>query len=263
MGVQDLAFFTMRDGGVFHGNDPARGPWSEDGCHAGPAIGLIARAVEALLPAQALTRLTVDLIRPIPMDGFTIDAEPTRQGRTVGAASAHLMDRDGTVCARASSLHVTERDLGEVATIDVPVPSPSVATSGRFPVTGTSHNQPSFGDFVDVAYPPGETSAPGPTTIWMRIPPILSSENPSPFQRLCPLADCGNGTSRNTEITEMGFMNGDITIVAHRHPQSEWLALEAVSHWQPTGIGLAEARILDEQGPVASVLQTVILMPVA
>ncbi|MEK9725984.1 MAG: hypothetical protein VW405_21205, partial [Rhodospirillaceae bacterium] len=137
----------------------------------------------------------------------------------------------------------------------------SEARASHFPVVQTRHDLPAFQKFIEVAYPPGQDHAPGPTTIWMKTPPLLAGEATSPFQHLCFLADCGNGISRNAEMTQMGFMNCDLTIVQHRPPRSEWLASEAVSYWESTGIAQARATIMDEDGPVATALQTVLLMP--
>jgi len=256
--------FFIEQQGVFIGQDAARGPWSVDHCHAGPVTGLIARAVEAVIGGdKMLTRLTVDLLRPQPVAGLRVTAEMVRDGRKVATARAEVTDLEGRICASATSMHIAEGDVGPVATAPVP-PPPLVhaeATPGRFPAREVAHDQPMIGHFIDVAYPPDKTREPGPTTIWMKTPPLLPGETPSSFQRLCPLADCGNGISRNEELTDVGFMNADITIVAHRRTMSDWLASRAISHWHDTGLGLARAEILDEQGPVASVLQTVLLSP--
>ena len=66
------AYFEHIRGGHFCANAPARGPWSADHCHAGPVAGLIARALERAVPEKVLTRMTLDLVRPIPMAGFEI-----------------------------------------------------------------------------------------------------------------------------------------------------------------------------------------------
>ena len=253
------AFFATRDGQRFVGTDAARGPWSIDACHAGPATGLLARAVEALLPEKRLVRLAAVIQRPIPMAGFRIDTEVERDGRTLATASAQLIDDLGRLCVMASSLHLAARDLGRMPTAAIEHSQRGAAKAGPFPLTGTQHGQACFPDFVEVAYPPGETREPGPTAIWMRAPPLLEGEGPSPFQRLCPLADCGNAISRNAEIAEVSFLNPEISIVCFRAPESDWLASKALSHWESTGIGLATATLFDERGPVAAVHQTLIL----
>ncbi len=256
----DVTAFFVRDGDVFIGQDATRGPWSVDHCHAGPVTGLVARAVErAVGQDKNLNRLTLDLIRPLPLRGLLVSAEVTRAGRRLSTASAVVRDLDDRICATATSLHLADAPIGDVPTAPAPRLSLADATPGRFPIDGTLHGRPCFADFVDIAYPPGETTAPGPTTLWMRTPPLLADEEMSPFQRLCPLADCGNGTSRNTPISEVGFINADITIVAHRPSTSSWLASSAASDWQSTGLGLATAVLHDEHGPVASVLQTLVL----
>lgn len=130
-----------------------------------------------------------------------------------------------------------------------------------FAVENAHHGLPFFRDWIDVAYPPGESSAPGPTTLWMKTPPLVKDETPSPFQKICPLADCGNGTSRNAELTDATFVNPDLTIILHRLPESEWLASSAISFWENTGIGMSSATLFDEQGSVGCALQTLLIQP--
>lgn len=134
---------------------------------------------------------------------------------------------------------------------------------GCAPVARTVHGLPCLSGHVEVALPPGETAAPGPTTIWMRTLPIVAGETPSPFERLCPPADCGNGTSRNAEVDQYSFVNADVTIVRHRVSPAQWLGSSARSYWQPSGVGVAMAELFDEDGPVASVLQTLVVRPVS
>ena len=84
------AYFSIDDDGIFVGNDPVRGPWSADHCHAGPVTGLIARAAEAEVgPEKMLTRLTVDLIRPLPLAGLRVAAETKRNTKTLAMTSVN------------------------------------------------------------------------------------------------------------------------------------------------------------------------------
>lgn len=252
--------FFIRDGDVFIGQDPTRGPWSADHCHAGPVTGLVARAVEqAVGPERDLTRLTLDFIRPLPMRGLRITAEVTRAGRRLSTARAEIRDLEDRICATATSLHLSANAIGDVPTAAAQRIVLAEAKPGRFPVENVMHGLPCFSQFIEIAYPPGQTTAPGPTTLWMRTPPLLPDEVMSSFQKLCPLADCGNGTSRNTPISEMGFINADLTIVAHRTTTADWIASSASSDWNSTGVGLATAVLHDEEGPVATALQTLVL----
>ncbi|MGI9233450.1 MAG: thioesterase family protein [Woeseiaceae bacterium] len=263
MNSDKAAFFEFRDREWFVGRDGARGPWSADACHAGPVTGLIARALERAVTDKQLVRLTTDYARPIPMAGFRIDSTVTRNGRAAAIGVATLTDADGKVCATATSLHLMKSNFDALPTTTELGPSRRDATPGKFAVEHAHHDLPFFRDAIQVAYPPGEDSSPGPTTLWMKTPPLLNDEVPTPFQRICPLADCGNGTSRNAELTDLTFVNPDLTIHLHRLPESEWLASSAVSFWEPTGVGLSRATLFDEQGPVGSALQTLLIQPLA
>jgi len=262
MNRDSASFFSVGDTELFIGNDAARGPWSADACHAGPVTGLIVRALEQTVTDKQLVRITTDYVRPIPMSGFRINAQLTREGRAASTCSAILTGKNGKTCATATSLHLVRSAFDGLPTPRIESPSRADSTPGIFAVEKAHHDLPFFGNGIDVAYPPGESNAPGPTTLWMKTPPLLSNETPSPFQSICPLADCGNGISRNSELTDASFVNPDLTIVLHRLPESLWLASSAISHWEPTGIGLSQATLFDEKGPVGSALQTLLIQPV-
>ena len=256
------AFFTTADGVWFAPTPHARGPWDADACHAGPPTGLIARALEALAPEPRLVRLAVELTRPIPFAGFTIDAEIIRRGRTVATSRAVLRDGDGTACVSASGLHVTPAEARDLPSVPAIHPGGPLADAepGEFPFTGTLHGLDAFnGDGVELAYPPGETRDPGPTTVWMRTVPLLADERPSGFQRICPLADCGNAVGRNADPRTFNFVNPDLVLSVHREPEGEWLGMRAESHWQPDGIGMSDALLFDQLGPVGRAVQTLII----
>jgi Acyl-CoA thioesterase C-terminal domain len=91
--------------------------------------------------------------------------------------------------------------------------------------------------------------------------PIVAGEEPTPFQRICPLADCLNGISFNTWLDAVWFVNADLTVSLHRDPVGEWFCARAVSHWEPTGIGLAEAALFDVEGHVGAASQNLLLSP--
>ncbi len=260
--MTERAFFSVRDDEWFVGNDGARGPWSEHACHAGPVTGLLVRALEHAVDDKQLVRITADYLRPIPMTGFRIETETVRDGRAVATGKATLIDKEGKVCATATSLSIIRSDFEKLPTASIETPPRKSALPGEFVIETAHHDKPFFRDWIEVEYPPGESNSPGPTTIWMRTPPLLADEKPSPFQSICPLADCGNGTSRNANLHEATFVNPDLTIILHRLPETEWHALRAVSFWEPSGIGLSQGTLFDEKGPVGVASQTLLIQPV-
>jgi len=260
------SFFTTEDNHWFIPTEHTRGPWHKDHCHAGPPTGLVARALELAVPEKRLCRLTVELMRPVPHAGFRIETEIKRNGRSVCVSRASVFDADDRECVSASALHMAPQP-------DHSYPRPSTASEidfgqpedakvGGFPISRTLHGLPAFnGDGVETRYPAGESPDVGPTTVWMRTVPLLEDETPSPFQRICPLADCGNAFSRNAEPWDISFINPDLTINLHRDPEGEWLGSRSVGHWQSNGHGLADAILFDHLGACGRATQSLLLTP--
>jgi hypothetical protein len=248
--------------------DHCRGPWDPHACHAGPPTGLLVRAMERAVPDVRLARITVELAKPVPMAGFHIETMVTRSGRTVAGTSAAIIDGDGAVRVTAIGLHVREQrpPLFDTTLDNSGTATPRLedAQPGSFPIEASHHHglDGFSGDAVRMRYPAGEDQRPGATTSWMNTGPLLPTETPTPFQAICPLADCGNAFGRHAEPWEIAFVNADLTIALHRDPVGEWFGSRAVSWWQPGGVGLAEALLFDDRGPVGRALQTMVLRAV-
>ena len=50
-------------------------------------------------------------------------------------------------------------------------------------------------------------------------------------------------------MREWLFINPDLTVYLHRHPEGEWVALDALTYARATASGFAESALYDEQGP--------------
>jgi hypothetical protein len=254
------SYFTTKDGSWFLPTDHTRGPWSADACHAGPPAALMVRAVEALVTHQQMTRLTIELIRPIPMSGFRVQAEIRRPGRSVTHTEAEIYDEDGFY-ARAYGLHIRSLDSLDIADGLAEGLDLSNAVPGPFSVSSTHHNEEWFGSSIECKFPQGHSvTQGGPATMWMRtMYPILPDEQPSPFQKIAPLSDCGNGISYHGEIGLISFVNADLTISIHREPIGDWFASRSVSHWHQSGIGMSDSELFDTDGPVGRATQGLVL----
>ena len=77
---------------------------------------------------------------------------------------------------------------------------------------------------------------------------MVAGEEPTPEQRLATMVDSGNGISWGLPFGEWLFINSDVTTYLLRRPAGEWFAMEAVSHYDRGGRGIAETRLFDEQG---------------
>ena len=202
-------------------------------------------------------------MRPVPMAGFRVQAEVRRPGRSVTFSEAEIFGED-RIYVRAYGTHMRQLDQLNCPTAPFEVPSFEDAVGGDFPIRETTHGLQAFPSSMEVRYDPDSTpGGGGPTTVWMRTKvPILVDEEPTPFQRISPLADCGNGISHNQYLDEMFFLNTDLNVSLHREPVGEWFCSKAVSHWQPDGTGIADAELFDTQGPVGRAVQNLLLNPV-
>jgi hypothetical protein len=243
----------------------ARGPWSPDTLHGGPAAALLARTAEARGDDDGTeitwqpARLTVELLRPVPVAPLSVTATLTRPGRKVQVVDTGLRTAEGTVVASARLLRVRDAD----------VPAP-VSTGDQHPPPGPAQSSPSrpsvdtYDGFhnrgVEHRFAVGTFEEPGPASDWIRLAvPVVPGEEPSPLQRVAAAADFGNGISRVVDFGELQFINPDLTIHLHRLPIGEWVCLEAVTWMEARGLALAESRLWDEHGPLGRSLQSLLV----
>src|SRR5207247_2937553 len=88
-----------RDGARFVPTELCRGPWSPDAQHGGSPAALLARAAERFEGGEEMqvARLTVELLRPVPLVPLTVAARWARPGRKVQIVEASLRAGDSEV----------------------------------------------------------------------------------------------------------------------------------------------------------------------
>ncbi len=99
----------------------AGGPWDPGLQHGAAPSSLICWAVERL-PSPApmrVARLTVDLMRPVPVAPLTVETEILREGRKIQLVAVRLL-ADGKEVVRATALRIRKQD--EVLPVDRPFP---------------------------------------------------------------------------------------------------------------------------------------------
>ncbi|HWC39857.1 MAG TPA: thioesterase family protein [Acidimicrobiales bacterium] len=256
------ALFTPR-GDTFVPAAAARSPWSSETLHGGSVAALLARAVESCVPAgsQQVTRLTIELMRPVPVVPLRLDAEVIRPGRKVQLIEASVRNGDDLlVRARALLLR----------TIDAPVPEGASASGPLLPGPDRGRQTASpRGDYealhnagTEIRFVSGAFVEPGPATVWIRLrQPVVSDEQPSPLQRVAAAADFGNGVSAVLDFTRWVFVNPDLTVYLNRLPVGEWVCLEARTDVEAHGVGMAYSRLHDEHGPIGRAVQSLLLEP--
>lgn len=264
------SLFEPVEGGAWMPTWFARGPWSPDALHGGPVAALLAGIAERGGGADPVAgpdavwqpaRLTVELLRPVPLAPLSATATVTRPGRKVQVVDAVLRTADGITVASARLLRV------RLARVDAPVTTadlaPPAGPEGLAPATSPFDAYPAFHSHgVEHRFAAGTFAEPGPAVDWIRLRvPVVPGEAPSPLQRVAAAADFGNGVSRVTDFQDLLFINPDLTIHLHREPAGEWVCLDAVTWMEDRGIALAESRLWDERGQLGRSLQSLLVEP--
>jgi acyl-coenzyme A thioesterase PaaI-like protein len=255
--------FFVADGDAFRATELTRGPWSRELMHAGPPSALLARAIERALPADlpmTVARMTVDLLKPLPVTTYTVATSVLRAGRKAQWLGAELKGPDGGLVARAtaSCIRTTQLTLPvQGDPVNDPVPSPADSSAFEFPFF--VHGEAGYGSAMETRLARGKFWD-GRISMWMRMRcGLVEGEPPSPLQRVMAAADSGNGVSAVLDPTKFTFVNPDLTVHLHRMPVGEWVCLDARTIPQAHGVGLADTRLLDEHGPIGRSAQSLII----
>jgi hypothetical protein len=249
-------------GGYFVPTEHTRGPWDPRHQHGGAVAALIARAVERTAGDEfGLTRLTVELMRPIPLEPLVLDISVPRPGRRVLGIAVSVSAGDLEVeVVRAHAVAIRRVDLPTGATHDERlVPGPDVDAAA--PLRGQDGDAPAFHRTgMEVRAVAGCPDAPGPAASWFRLRrPIVADEEPTGVQRAAAAADFGNGISAVVPFESWIYLNPDLTLHLARPPVGEWIGLDAQTVPSDVGMALAESAVYDRAGRVGRAVQSLLL----
>ena len=204
-----------------------------------------------------LSRLTANLLRPVPIGELAVEVATDYAGRNVGHFSARLMAGEKEV-ARFTALVQRENNVKLPDNLPGhPAPlapqGPNESPIAAFPFAG---KHVGYADLVETRVARGRFFN-GPCAIWFRLRhPLLEGETPSAYQRVAVAADSGNGISAILDFAKYSFVNSDLTINLLRRPQGEWICLDARTHLGSNGCGLAESMLFDVHGLVGMATQS-------
>jgi hypothetical protein len=250
------AFYEL-DGERLVPSELTRGPWDPGAQHAGPPSALVARAIERCEARAGVRvgRITLEILRPVPLAPLSVAARMVRPGRSVELLEASLSGPDGElVRARAWRVQAGEQRL-DVA--DEAPPGPGDGEPRDFFPTGEEIGYHTAMEYRFVA---GGFLEPGPATVWMRPRvALVAGEEITPLQRVFVAADSGNGVSAALDWRRFIFINTDLTVHLLRQPAGEWICLDAVTHVD--GLGLTDTALFDERGRIGRAAQTLLVRP--
>ncbi len=238
----------------------AAGPWSPDMQHGSAPAGLVTWAAEAMptpVPMQ-IARLTIDLMRPVPLAPLAIETEVLRQGRKIQLCEIRLKANDVLV-VRATVLKIrvnAPNDLpAEIADAPIDLPGPEQSR-----VEPADFSSSPFVSGMSLRAARGGFAHPGSSAIWYRVDrPLVEGAPISQVTRAVVASDFCNATSVALDFKHWTFLNADLTISLSREPVGDWILLDGDCNIGPDGAGLAMARIGDQRGYFGRAVQSLVI----
>ena len=247
------------DGDRVHVSPNAAGPWDGAMQHGSAPAALAVWAVEAIptKAAMRIARVTVDLMRPVPLAPLTLRTEVLREGRKIQLCAVRLF-ADGVAVVAASVLKVRAQAQAlppEIVDRPVGVPGPDAS----FPEP-TDFSASPFVKGMSLRAARGRFGLPGPGAIWYRCDrPMIEGHAVSQAMRAVVAADFCNGTAPALDFRDWIFLNADLTMNMAREPVGEWILLDGESWIGPDGTGLAMARLADQHGTFGRAVQSLVV----
>ena len=245
----------------------AASPWGPITIHGGASAGLMVSLMEEQFPTDTmqLTRLTVDLFRPVPMALLEPRHRIIRDGKRIKVLEVSLFHEGQEIC-RSSALIVARRDivLPAHARLATAPPQKMVDAFSQEALIGINAISKAKG----IEYPPGlHTLIPlkpiflnlgvGRGCSWVRLPlNVREGVENSPVVSVATLSDFSNGFAQLYLSPEQGFINADITLNLHRMPVDDWIVIDAHARAQDNGIAMVEAVLYDQSGMLGRVSQS-------
>lgn len=258
--MNDSALF-VRDGDGYLASELSLGPWFAGALHGGPPAALMAHVLSArAVPPLRLARITLELVRPVPLGPLTLGIDVVRPGRRVTLLDGVLRDPGGTEVLRARGLFLLPTELDATELQAPPFPAPEEGTPNDW------HNPtPMFATHgMEIRFVRGAFRHVGPAVAWFRLRvPLIAGEPTLPTDRVVAAGDFGNGIAPAVPWEGHTFINPDLTVFVERDPVDEWVALEAQTRVQRGSVALAESVLWDRRGRIGRAVQTLLVAPVA
>lgn len=257
------AVFT-RDGETWLPSVLSRGPWDERAQHGGAPGALLAHVAESAVdePGWQLARLSIELIKPVPVAPLTTRSE-VHPARSTTRVTLELLAGDVLV-ARAHALLVRGQPFElppglpgwEPAQL---LPGPDDCTQ-RLLIPGMPTGVSFYQTAMEHRMARGNTAEPGPAAAWFRLAvPLIEGQPTSAAMRAVAAADFGNGLSWVLPADRYLFSNADLNVHLHRPPVGEWIGLSSATQPDGSGVGTTLSHLYDASGPIGVAIQTLVM----
>ena len=251
----------QRDGATVVPSVFTRGPWDPGLLHGGAVGALFAETAQELMVDDGEpVRLTVDLLKPVPLRPLTVATEVVRTGRRLQLIDTSLRF-DGALVARASLL-VLRRQPIDVDGLNPPVEAALDSPDDANEAWVRDPEAESFvGGGQDFRFLLRNQLGGGVAWFRLRRDVFDDGKPPSPLARAAAASDVGGAVSarRGEAFPNVSFINADISVHLARQPEGEWIRLASASTWEPEGVGAVSSELGDAVGPFGRANQALVL----
>ncbi|UGY19604.1 thioesterase family protein [Bradyrhizobium septentrionale] len=236
----------------------AAGPWDPRMQHGSAPAALVVWAAEAIptpVPMR-IARVTIDLMRPVPVAPLTVESEILRDGRKIQLCGVRLF-ADGVLVVSASVLKIKHQAAElppEIADLPVDLPGPDQCSAEPGDISSP------FVRCISMRAARGRFGQIGPGAIWFRVDqPLIAGAAVSQAMRAVVASDFSNGTSPALDFNQWTFINADLTVSLAREPLGDWILLDGESWIGADGAGLAMSRLADQRGYFGRAVQSLVI----
>jgi Thioesterase-like superfamily len=245
----------LQDGDAFVGTAYTQGAWGHGGQAGGAVLALLGHVLEDVptLTPMSLTRLTVDIVRPVPVgQRLHVATEVLREGKKIQVVDLAI-SADDVVTTRARALRVRDRDVAgleglPISTSDL---NPSATVPPPEELNGVDQ-LPSIPAFLKHGCELRRTLEPvdGIHVVWCRLRiPVVAGEPVRAASRAAAPLDLVNMMGVRLDKRRVTSINPDVTGHLCRAPAGEWVALTGHTYYShEVAHGVSMAVMSDEAG---------------
>ncbi len=259
-----LPSLFVREGPYWLPQPASVGPWSPQALHGGPVAALAVSVAEDLLPDPRLitTRLTLDLVRPVPTRPLDIEAQVLKSGRRVNLVEIKILAAGVPVAlALVQRTAVENVSLPDLVGTGVELDPPTDGPDDFHPIGFSRAPFAQLASDLRTARPEGILGR-HPTDAWIHVFAELLPGRPLSLAAAAAAAsDYGNalGSPVTPVRGSLLFPNADLTVHLARVPQCAWVRLAPQSTWLEHGIGHTRCALADAAGMLGTVTVTLAL----
>jgi hypothetical protein len=252
--VEEPALY-LPDGDGYVGTILTQGGWDPGSQNGAVVLALLGHCLEdvATLTPMGLARLTVDLVRPVPI-GPRLVVRPTvvREGKKLQVVLVEVLVGD-VVHVRATALRLRVEDVGDegaelLGQSPIAYPVAELPPPEACERLGQTAGSPGFLGGIEMRRAPG-------IGVWVRLAvPVVAGQ--AIRATSCTTVGFDFAQLINAEVAgamaSMTMINPDVTAHVLRAPSGEWTAVTGETRFDAgVGRGLSLATLSDGSGPFA------------